>query len=368
MNIMERRSWLLAFLVLLGGCGGNSSSSVSNVQQGNTLIGYVTNIQSNSITSFSVDEITGALATLATAPTDDSPTQKAVSADHRFLYNGNLNGTIGTYSLDGKGGMQSTGSPIHLTDPNGQPYALIMSPSGQFLFAGSTSNSIEVFHADTSTGALQPLQGSLFRLNTKITQMVLTRAGKFLYAFGDGSDVIYCFSLDATSGALTQLSKSPVHTGLDPLNAVTDLADKFLFVTTNLGAKLLIYSIAVNGSIEETSTSKISLNNSGALSLNFSPDNKFLFVDVLFANDIEVFSFDSNTGSLTPVQGSPFHDGNIPSSVMPTPNGNFLVVARSNPGSLITYRIAPQTGAISVESSSSIVTGKTPNGVLLVTK
>jgi 6-phosphogluconolactonase len=363
---MTRSLCFVVISIFLCGCGKTNDTPANSVQQPSALIGYVSNGQSNSVTSFSIDETSGSLIRIATAGTGDAPSRLATSLNRRFLFVANaLDGTVGSYAIDGKGSMQPL-LQTHLVDPLGKPYGMLVSPSGSFLFVGSAANAVEVFQIDSATGALRPVQGSPFQVRSKATQMALTHSGKFLYAFGDGSDAIYCFAVDSATGTLTQIAQSPVLTGLDPLAAQSDLTDKYLVVTTDIGQRILVYAISSDGSLIETPTSRISVGSQGALSLAFSPDNSFLFVDVLFSNSISIFKFDANTGSLSPIPGSPFLDGNVPSSIAPTPKGTILVVARSNPGSIASYRIDIQSGAISEVQSSAIETGKSPFGVIVV--
>lgn len=347
-------------LVLMSGCSGHANLA----QDKKGLVGYVANLESDSITSFSIDQSSGELKTLSTAPTGSSPAQLASSTDRKFLYVTNSRGgNISKYALDGLGGLQAIGSPVRLTDSNGLPYGLVA--AGQFLFVGSTANAIEVFHIDGVSGNITPIEGSPFPLPSKATQLAVTHSGKFLYAFGDGADVVYCLSIDSATGRLQEISP-PVHTGLDPLAARTDRSDKFLFVTTSFGQTLFSYKINADGTLQEQSRTPLEAH--GALSLDTSPDNRFLFVDVFFGNNIAVFSFDASTGVVSPVRGSPFQDGQIPSSLTSTPNGEFLLVTRysNNPGFLVTYRIDPITGALSKDMVSGITVGNSPLGVFIV--
>lgn len=353
------------------GCSSTNSVGTNASQSGLSqplIVGYVANSQGNSITSFSIDQGSGHLEALNTASTGSFPASVALSIDQRVLFVSNaLDGTISTFTLDGKGGMIPTGPALHLTDSSGQPHRLLLAPSGRFLFVGSTANAIEVFSVDLVTGGLQAVPGSPFRVNSIATALALTHSGQFLYAFGDHADVIYCFSVDSNTGILTQLPASPIHTGVDPLAEQVDIYDKYLLVTTSDAQVLLVFNIHSDGSLGETATSRVPLGNTGAVSLNFSPDNKLLFIVVLFANNIRVFAFDSTTGLTTPVPGSPFHDGQVPSAIALTPNGKILVVTRLNPGSMTTYQI-DTSGGLSPISGSNITTGSTPNDVVLAIK
>lgn len=362
-----------ALFVCCCGCGGQSGQSSGQNQSTTnaTAVGYVANGTSNTVTSFLVDEVTGALSVASTAPTGVLPSYPAVTPDGHFLFVSNMqDGTISRFVLDGNGGMQSAGTPAHLLDPTGQPFVLATHPSGTFLYAG-TEHSVEGFRVDPQTGDLKPILNSPFVLSSRAISLALTHSGQFLYAAGDNSDVIYAFSVDATTGNLTPLSTQPLHSGLALGDLKVDVSDKYLFVTAYLFLeKLLVYNIQSTGALQATTTSPVAIGD--GVNMAVAPNGRFLFIEADFDNNILAFSLDSATGAVTPAPGSPFHDGQSPTSVAVSPNSNILVVSRNNPGHVASYRIDPQSGALSPISgagpTAGILVGDSPNHVLLVRK
>ena len=82
---------------------------------------------------------------------------------------------------------------------------------------------------------------------------------------------------------------------------------------------------------------------------------------------ISAFSVDPNTGSLTPVPGSPFAAGANPTSVTADPTGKFLYEVNDNNGAtandLFAFTINPTTGVLTPITGSPFASG---NGTLSV--
>ena len=208
-----------------------------------------------------------------------------------------------------------------------------------------------------------------------MAELALTHSGKFLYASGGNTNAIYQFAV-GSSGDLTPLPSSPLHTDLIPNRLRLHPSDKYLFAAAYQAQyyevnTLLIYSIQDSGDLQETTTSRVA---TGRYVPDFTvaPNGRFMYLVALFDNNILGFSFDPATAALTPIPGSPFLDGQTPSAVAVSPQGSILVVGRINPGHVATFGIDPQTGALSPISGnlfdSGIVTGNNPNSLLLLPK
>ncbi|HYG97494.1 MAG TPA: beta-propeller fold lactonase family protein [Terriglobales bacterium] len=248
-------------------------------------------------------------------------------------------GTISRFHLDGKGGIQSAGSAIPLTNPSAKPWDLAIAPSGKFLYVGTSPSAVEAFRVDTQTGDLESLADSPFPVTSQGAILALTHSGQFLYTTWNDTDAISISSVDTLTAALTPLSTGAVHTGFTLKGLAVDPTDKYLFATTDTSEKLLVYNIQASGSLEESPSSRLQ---SGYMTQGpvFAPNGRFVYVaDPFFDNGILAYVLNPVTGAVTPVAGSPFHDGQTPSSVAVSPSSKFLVVSRINPGHLALYSI-----------------------------
>jgi 6-phosphogluconolactonase len=152
-------------------------------------------------------------------------------------------------------GSYGTPGPIVL-DPYGFLYATLTStPNGQAYIAG--------FAINTSTGALTPVSGSPFVVNSLLySGLALDLSGNYLFT-STPPEAIQEFQVNTSTGALTQMASSTA-----PVFNLIQVVGDYLYVpnTTNLGS-------------------------SGSPSA------------------IAVFRIDGSTGALTPVPGSPFAAG-----------------------------------------------------------
>lgn len=366
-GVRPRASRVLLFLycLVLLSCGGGDGARAPTT----TVLGYVPNVLDNSVTGFALNASTGLLAQQATAITGLFPVYVAITPDHRFLYVSNARGgTISTFALDGKGGMQLSGSDTPVASATAQPFQMVIASAGDFLYVGTT-NSIEIFRIDSQSGQLNPISMSPIAMPSATTQLELTRSGDFLFAVGDNSDVIYRFSVSKTSGELTPLPGGAFHTGVTPTHIRVHSSDKYLFITTAFyssqpSQQLFVYRILTNGDLQQATAPAPT--GYGGFPFNVSPDGRFVYVCAVYDNELVGYKFDEFDGSLRPIAGSPFHEGQNASSLVFSPDSKFLVVSRINPGSLATYKVDQSSGAISFIPRSETSTGWNPVNPILV--
>lgn len=107
---------------------------------------------------------------------------------------------------------------------------VVVSQDGRFVYvAGQAADAIAVFERNPAEGTL--VWRSLVKDSEQnvtgiggITSLVLAPDGKHLYASGAASQAIAGFAINATTGALNQVSVIRQADGLNGLNGVTDLA------------------------------------------------------------------------------------------------------------------------------------------------
>jgi len=84
-------------------------------------------------------------------------------------------------------------------------------------------------------------------------------------------------------------------------------------------------------------------------SVMVNPAGTFAYVANSDSSNISAYSINASTGTLTPVPGSPFASGPYPASVTVNPTGTFAYVATGLPGgvgSIWVYRIDASSGAL----------------------
>lgn len=146
----------------------------------------------------------------------------------------------------------------------------------------------------------------------------VTPDGKFVIVTNQGSNNVAVFSLNASTGALTEAPGSPFASGLQPgpiaidpppAAGSTPRPGKFVFIGNTGGNSLSAYTIDSSGNLTPAPGSPIALgSNAQPSSIAVDPAGKFVYVSM--ANQqIAGLAVDSNTGALTPLSGSPFSVG-----------------------------------------------------------
>jgi 6-phosphogluconolactonase len=139
--------------------------------------------------------------------------------------------------------------------------------------------------------------------------VAVTPDGRFVYVVGFGGG-ISGFAVNTTA-SLTAIPGSPFAVAAGSVDAVTDSSGKFLFVISPSGVSGFTID-SVSGALTATSPPAalpgFSLLTPGIAATTPAPAN-FLYAAVSGTNSVAAFSFDSTTGVLTPVNGSPFPAG-----------------------------------------------------------
>jgi 6-phosphogluconolactonase (cycloisomerase 2 family) len=279
-----------------GGGGGPFAVNRATTCSAQNLI-YVSNAGSNDVGGFSVNPSTGSLALVP-------------------------------------------GSPFPTGGSSGGAIALACTPNGQFLMAANNGSSdITVFRIG-SDGALAPIVGSPFAIDSAPTGIKISPDGTFLAVALVGIDAMAMFSI-AADGTLAAVPSSPFSgAGVGALAGVDiNCGGKVLFggASNDQTTIINVFDIDTNGALKPLPDSPfpppfppfpalgVGINSNVVL---LSPNERLLFVSNQQSQSVTVFAVAAN-GSLSPVAGSPFV---APGSIFPTgmatdQAGNFLYVA-----------------------------------------
>jgi 6-phosphogluconolactonase (cycloisomerase 2 family) len=173
---------------------------------------YVTNASSDSVSAFAIDQTTGALTPAAGSPfaAGSNPSKIAINPAGTFAYVTNPNaGTVTALSIDaGTGALtQISGSPFSIGGGN-QPQGITVTPAGTVVYATNYQASVAAFSIDAGTGALTPVAGSPFTADATgwgWQSLAVNPAGTFAYVGAGNGTSLLAFSIDPTTGALTQI-------------------------------------------------------------------------------------------------------------------------------------------------------------------
>jgi 6-phosphogluconolactonase len=180
---------------------------------------------SQGIGALAVDTATGALTPVPGSPflAADFPDEVLVHPSGHFIYTENTSvpptfplslKSISGFSVDSATGALAPVPNSPFTPPvTADLTGFKFHPGGEFLYAstGSAANGILGWSVDSTTGTLNRLSASPFASGTTVVGITIDPTGKFLYT-GNGGQVSG-FNIDTGSGTLTAMSSSPFETG-----------------------------------------------------------------------------------------------------------------------------------------------------------
>ena len=336
-----------------GGGGGGGTGGTTTTSAFLYYLGSSSDVQGASLSS------SGVFSNLTpyTPPVLASSSVSSMAvADGQFLYvpmNGFSN--VQGFSINrANGGLTAlSGSPF---PAQAGAETLALDPSGRFLFVGGEfASSVSVYQINTTTGALTPAPGSPFQSFNLVLANSLTvdGTGKFLYVGQTFStNPVVVFSIDQTTGSLTEIAGSPFPLGTSVVQA--DPTGKFLLgVADNSGTSgdhhVYVYSInpstgaptAVSGSPFSTV--------SVPFGLAIDPSGSFVYVSVADSNDLvttlEGYQINATSGALTALAGSPFSTLPIVGECQFDQSGSHLFCLNANGFSVLD--LDPSTGNLS---------------------
>ena len=181
----------------------------------------------------SIDPASGALTPVPGSPFLAGRFTIGVGADasSRFVYAANKwSGDISAFTLDATtGGLTPvSGSPFPVT---AIPASISVHPSGRFLYVSKVGfgSGISAYMIDGATGALTLVPGSETATPANNWQGTLDPSGRFYFAvnnfYPNIAHSVSAFTVDLTTGLLTEAPGSPFNTGTDPYSlAVAQVA------------------------------------------------------------------------------------------------------------------------------------------------
>lgn len=221
------------------GLSGTEVYSLATDSAGKFL--FVCAANNHQVQVFSIDQTTGALATVGTFATADFAAQATTDGLGKYLYvtAGNLGTTVDVYTIGSTGSLTPiAGSPFFISIAT-----LRSEPTGKFLLGvtgdGANNgfgpdNNVYVFSIDQSSGALSAVSGSPFATTFIPANLAVHPNGTLVYTFNFDATVnstspVEGFQLDTSSGQLTALAGSPF-TGMMATAGFFDQSGAFLFL------------------------------------------------------------------------------------------------------------------------------------------
>jgi 6-phosphogluconolactonase (cycloisomerase 2 family) len=313
---------------------------------------YVANYGSHDLNAFFIDRSNGNLTPVPGSPfaLTGIARRVVVHPSGHFVY---ATSNPGSSSTDIH--AFTVGSNGSLTPVPGSPFsqrsggALAMHPSGKYLFAETTdtgnAGAVAVYSISQTNGALTPVPGSPFVIPTYpgCTQFCQSGAGdlqvdstgKYLYGALGGEDAVAGFTIDPTTGTLTNLPGSPYpdqsfntgNTPKDPTRLRVSSNGKFIYTADDEGNSLSVFAVNTATGVP---TWKASLQPCTFPSVRgilvpytvaIDPSSSFVYTEGDTTNGCNIppgatgvmagFSINQGNGDLFSVPGNPFANSNL---------------------------------------------------------
>ena len=204
---------------------------------------YVTNSSNNTVPEYSRNTSTGVLTFIGNVNTGVGPQVISISPDSNNAYVcvAGTN-TLSEYSRNTSTGLLTSIGTI-ATDIN--PYGIAISPDGLSVYVSNWSgNNISEYSRNTSTGLLSVLQqyvNATISTNITLTAMVISTDNLSLYTTNSGSNNISEFSINTSTGLLSNLSTSTITTGSIPSAIVMSIDNNNVYVTNSNSSSISQY-------------------------------------------------------------------------------------------------------------------------------
>src|SRR3954469_1626608 len=219
------------------------------------------------------------------------------------------------------------------------------------LYAGSytagTSKGIYAWKFDSKDGKIAPL--GLMAQTPQAAHLWIAPNGKTLYTVNwETNGGVSAYRIDAKTGALSFLNKTSSH-GAQPNQVVVDPSGQVAVTVNYTSGSLAAYKLEPDGKLGEAfyvdqHTGKpLSPKQPGPKQhgIQFSKDNKYMFIADLGLDRVYSYRFDAAVPSLTPAD-PPYvstHAGAGPRRIQMSPDGKFLYVDHETDSEVGVYTI-----------------------------
>jgi 6-phosphogluconolactonase (cycloisomerase 2 family) len=357
---------------------GEGPNSVAFSPNGDLLATANADAGVNTVSIFTVNESTGALAPVTQIPasnaaTGTSPYSAMFSPAGGLLATANYGSdTVSVFKVDESTGALTpvTQTPASNADTGAAPRSIAFSPDGGLLAVANDNliGSVSLFTVNGSTGALTPVtQSSPSDAETGSDPDAVTFSpGGGLLATVDfagcglgappsckTTGTVSVFAVNDSTGALTPVTQNPTSNadaGEFPEGLSFSPSGGLLATTNQLADTVTLSTInPVTGVVAPVTQSSASNAYTGGFPYGavFSPAGGLLAAPNQVSNTISLYTVNESTGTLTPDPQSPASNANTgtsPVSLAFSPSGGLIATANSGANNVSIFATGDRTG------------------------
>jgi 6-phosphogluconolactonase (cycloisomerase 2 family) len=202
------------------------------------------------------------------------------------------------------------------------------------------------------------ISGSPFAAGQYPYSLAIEPTGHFAYVANAGSGDVYAYSIDAQTGALTQIG-SPITAGTRPISIVTDPRGQYVFTANTTSGDVSAFAINFDGTLKNVAGSPITV---GASVTAVAVSNSGKVVVVPAVAGTFVYTVDS-VGAFHLAPGSPFLAGTHPNAVSIDPTDRFAFVTNGGSANVTAYHLNNNNGHLSTAVGSPFPAGTFASGI-----
>lgn len=336
-----------------GGSSSTSSTSGSGGTSGGGLV-FVANRGSQNISSFSIDSTSGALTAVVGSPfaVPAAPNLIAVNPQNTFLFAGLSSNGVEVFSVNSSGVL----SESSIGGSGTFPLALAITPNGSLLYVLDKLSSTVSTFTISSSGALTAAKGTALPSGTTPQSgLVIDSAGAHIYA-ALGTSGIFSGTINS-NGSLSQTATAAAPSGVTLQNLAITPSGSFLYaLDPNNG--VAAYSVGSSG-LTLLNNGNLFAAGTAASAIAVDPASKIVVVANSGSTNVSSFTVNSD-GTLTAVAGSPFAASSSPQSLAFDHTGKFLYVSESSGIQVFTL---DSTTEGKLDAGTAVTAGTTPAGI-----
>ena len=335
-------------------------------------VGTYTNGESKGIYLYRFDEETGQMTSLGLAAETANPSFLITDPTHRYLYavnemanrspdtprGGFHKGTISSFAIDPKTGSLKFLNSV--SSGGSGPCHLAIDKLGRILFVanyGSGSVASYAILKDGSIGAMtwfDQHHGS--SVNPKrqegphAHEVVISPDNRFLFVPDLGLDHILIYRIDEAKRTFSPNNPPyvAVNPGLGPRHFTFAPDGKFAYAVCEMGSSVVAFSydretgaltpIQTISTLPEGYTGE-----NASAEIHIDKSGRFLYASNRGQNTITEFDIDKSTGKLTRVQDFSV-EGKTPRNFVIDPSGRYLIAANQDSNNIVVFKIDPANG------------------------
>ena len=181
----------------------------------------------------------------------------------------------------------------------------------------------------------------------------------YLYATNSNGSNLSAYSLNPSSGRLTQISGSPVASGEQPIASAMSPDSKYLYVSNYQGNSIWAYSINSSSGVL-THIASYTVTGSPDTAPLITPNGKFLYVGTWVGHSVYAYSINDSTGALSLV--GTYNLGSQVEGIVMNSTGAYLYAIAVDQ-KIFAYKINQSTGQLS--ANGNLATGDYPQAMAM---